>query len=827
MLELGMDFKVVEAKWQKYWAANASLWRAEDGSGKIKKYILVEFPYPSGSGLHVGHAFSFTGADIFARYRRMRGDNVLFPMGWDAFGLPTENYAIKTKKKPQAVTKENIETFKAQMKKLAYSFDWSREINTADPNYYKWTQWIFIQLFKKGLAHKEEMPINWCPSCKIGLANEEVVKGKCERCGTEVERRTISQWVVNITKYADKLIEGLKKTDFIDKVKQAQINWIGKSEGAKIRFQISDFRFEIRELEVFTTRPDTLPGATFLVIAPEHELVSQLIGSQISEERKKEIRNYLKISRSKSDLERTELNKDKTGVFSGLYAVNPYNNKQVPIWISDFVLLSYGTGAIMAVPAHDERDHEFAKKFELPIVPVINKKDWNFEEKAYTELGKNSDYEKMMRWIEENKIGERATSYHLRDWIFSRQHYWGEPIPMIFCKKCGWVPVPEEDLPVVLPEVEAYEPTDDGQSPLSKIETFVKCQCPLCGGEARRETDTMPNWAGSDWYYLAYCFANKINNQETITKKQNSKIKADDMFIDIFSDSQEELKKWLPVDVYIGGDEHNTLHLLYSRFIYLFLDEIGVMPKNIPEPYFKRISHGVILGPDNQRMSKSKGNVVIPETVADKYGVDVLRLYLMFMGPFTGTMAWNEKTLMGVKRFLDRFNSFIDKQIKLKSDSSQDTKVIVNKTIKGVGSDLDNLGFNTAIAKLMEAINKIEVVDKEDLKKLVLLFAPLAPYSAEEAWQKLGGKGSVHQQRWPDYKEELTKSNKFILPVAINGKLRERLEIDGDKAEDKEYLMKKVLSNNKLNKWLRGAKVKREILVPGKMLNLVVEDKYS
>jgi len=822
-----MDFKVVEAKWQKYWAANASLWRAEDGSGKIKKYILVEFPYPSGSGLHVGHAFSFTGADIFARYRRMRGDNVLFPMGWDAFGLPTENYAIKTKKKPQAVTKENIETFKAQMKKLAYSFDWSREINTADPNYYKWTQWIFIQLFKKGLAHKEEMPINWCPSCKIGLANEEVVKGKCERCGTEVERRTISQWVVNITKYADKLIEGLKKTDFIDKVKQAQINWIGKSEGAKIRFQISDFRFEIRELEVFTTRPDTLPGATFLVIAPEHELVSQLIGSQISEERKKEIRNYLKISRSKSDLERTELNKDKTGVFSGLYAVNPYNNKQVPIWISDFVLLSYGTGAIMAVPAHDERDHEFAKKFELPIVPVINKKDWNFEEKAYTELGKNSDYEKMMRWIEENKIGERATSYHLRDWIFSRQHYWGEPIPMIFCKKCGWVPVPEEDLPVVLPEVEAYEPTDDGQSPLSKIETFVKCQCPLCGGEARRETDTMPNWAGSDWYYLAYCFANKINNQETITKKQNSKIKADDMFIDIFSDSQEELKKWLPVDVYIGGDEHNTLHLLYSRFIYLFLDEIGVMPKNIPEPYFKRISHGVILGPDNQRMSKSKGNVVIPETVADKYGVDVLRLYLMFMGPFTGTMAWNEKTLMGVKRFLDRFNSFIDKQIKLKSDSSQDTKVIVNKTIKGVGSDLDNLGFNTAIAKLMEAINKIEVVDKEDLKKLVLLFAPLAPYSAEEAWQKLGGKGSVHQQRWPDYKEELTKSNKFILPVAINGKLRERLEIDGDKAEDKEYLMKKVLSNNKLNKWLRGAKVKREILVPGKMLNLVVEDKYS
>ena len=823
-----MDFKVIEAKWQKYWDERPELYATKDGIAtsleaprndiKKKNYILVEFPYPSGSGLHVGHAFSFTGADIYARFKRMHGDNVLFPMGWDAFGLPTENYAIKTKRKPGEVTKENTEMFKSQMKKLAYSFDWNREINTTDPNYYKWTQWIFIQLFKKGLAHKEEMPINWCPSCKIGLANEEVVNGKCERCGMEVERKTISQWVVNITKYADKLLEGLEKTDFIDKVKQAQINWIGKSEGAKIRFQILDSRDGMKELEVFTTRPDTLPGATFMVIAPEHELVEKLNRQiVISKEKKIEIENYVINSRNKSDLERTELSKDKTGVFSGLYAINPYNNKQIPIWISDFVLASYGSGAIMGVPAHDERDHEFAKKFELPIVPVIEKKDWNFQEKAYTKLEKNDDYKKMVKWIEENKVGERAASYHLRDWIFSRQHYWGEPIPMIFCDKCGWVPVPDEDLPVVLPEVKAYEPTNDGKSPLSKIETFVKCKCPACGGEARRETDTMPNWAGSDWYFLAYCMANKINKE---SKDLKPKTKNED--IDIFSSSQEELKKWLPVDIYIGGDEHNTLHLLYSRFIYLFLNEIGVLPKEIPEPYYKRISHGVILGPDNQRMSKSKGNVVVPETIADKYGVDVLRLYLMFMGPFTGTMAWNEKTLMGVKRFLDKFEAFIDKQIKYKSDSSDKTKLIINRTIKGVDSDLENFGFNTAIAKLMEAINNIDKAGKEDLKKLVILLAPMAPYTAEEAWQSLGEASSVHQNTWPEYKIELLKSSTLILPVAVNGKVREKLEIDSDKASDKEYIMGLVKDNEKIKKWLTGNIIEKEILVPGKMLNLVI-----
>jgi len=807
-----MDFKVVEAKWQKFWEEHPELYRVDGKSGKEKKYILVEFPYPSGSGLHVGHAFSFTGADVYARFKRMQGYKVLFPMGWDAFGLPTENYAIKTKRKPQEITKENTDIFREQMKRLAYSFDWEREINTSDPNYYKWTQWIFIQLFKKGLAYKKEMPINWCPSCKIGLANEEVVDGKCERCGAGVEKRTISQWVVKITEYADKLISGLEKTDFIDKVKQAQINWIGKSEGAKIRFQILDSGSETKELEVFTTRPDTLPGVTFMVIAPEHELVSKL--------EDKKITDYIKGARSKSDMERTELNKEKTGVFSGLYVINPINNKEIPIWISDFVLASYGTGAIMAVPAHDERDFAFAKKFSLPIVPVMKKEGWNFEDGPDTEVEKGEEFEKMMKWVEEKGIGERTSSYHLRDWIFSRQHYWGEPIPMIFCQKDGWQPVPEKDLPIKLPEVEAYEPTDDGKSPLSKIESFVKCQCPICGGEAQRETDTMPNWAGSDWYYLAYCFADKINKNE-----------ANDVFIDIFSGSREELKKWCPVDVYIGGDEHNTLHLLYSRFIYQFLNEIGVVPKEIPEPYFKRMSHGVILGPDNQRMSKSKGNIIVPETMVDKYGVDVLRLYLMFMGPFESTMTWNEKTLMGVRRFLDRFDSFVNNQIKLGSDSSEKSKVMINKTVMGIGRDYETFGFNTAVAKLMEAINTLDLVGSDDLRKLVQLLAPLAPYMAEELWSCLRLEDSVepksvHQSNWPEYDKDYIKDEKISLPVAINGKVREQLIVEGlkSKIENETEIIKMAKDLEKIKKWIGGRKIIKEIYVPGKMLNLVVKE---
>ncbi|HBP51079.1 MAG: Leucine-tRNA ligase [Candidatus Shapirobacteria bacterium GW2011_GWE1_38_10] len=824
-----MDFKVVEAKWQKFWEEHPGLYRADDDSDKEKKYILVEFPYPSGSGLHVGHAFSFTGSDIYARFKRMQGYDVMFPMGWDAFGLPTENYAIKSKRKPQEVTKENIEMFKGQMKRLAYSFDWEREVNTSDPNYYKWTQWIFIQLFKKGLAYKKEMPINWCPSCKTGLANEEVVNGKCERCGAEVERRTISQWVVKITEYADKLIEGLEKTEFIDKVKRAQINWIGKSEGAKIRFQISDSQLKIKELEVFTTRPDTLYGATFMVIAPEHELALEL------SKRDEKIKNYLNESRKKSEMERAELNKEKNGVFSGLYAINPINNKEIPVWISDFVLSSYGTGAIMSVPAHDERDHAFAKKYKLSIIPVISKENWNFEEKACSEansgvminspkwegLKPEEAIKKAIGWLTENKIGEKSNSYHLRDWIFSRQHYWGEPIPMIYCQKDGWQAVPEEDLPIQLPEIEVYEPTEDGKSPLSKIENFVRCKCPICEGEARRETDTMPNWAGSDWYYLAYCFAKKLKNggQDNF----NSDLDSNRVFVDIFSNSSKELKKWCPVDVYVGGDEHNTLHLLYSRFIYQFLSEIGVLPNELPEPYYKRISHGVILGPDNQRMSKSKGNVIVPETVIDIYGVDVLRMYLMFMGPFEGVMAWNEKTLMGVKRFLDRFSLLIDNQIKLGLDSSEKSKVLINKTIQGISRDYESFGFNTAVAKLMEAVNRLDLMGKEELKVMVQLLSPMAPHTAEELWQRLGGKGSVHQSSWPIHDKKYLNKDKISLPIAINGKVREVIELDTERVNDKEYLMSAIESSEKLMKWLEGKEIVKEILVPGKMLNLVIK----
>jgi len=854
-----MDFKVVEDKWQKYWDKHEGMYRADENSDKNKKYILVEFPYPSGSGLHVGHAFSFTGGDVHARFMRMKGFNVLFPMGWDAFGLPTENYAIKMKRKPQEITQENTDMFRNQMKRLAFSFDWEREVNTTDPNYYKWTQWIFIQLFKKGLAYKKEMPINWCPSCKIGLANEEVVDGKCERCGAEVNRRTISQWVVKITDYADRLIEGLDKTEFIDKVKQAQINWIGKSEGAKIRFQISDSRFQTKELEVFTTRPDTLYGASFMVIAPEHELVEKLISEEVfSEEQREKIREYVKQARKKSEMERTELSKEKTGVFSGLYAINPVNNKEIPIWISDFVLSGYGTGAIMSVPAHDQRDFDFAKKYSLEIIPVIQSEtEVDLEKGPYTDvesgvminspnwngLKPGEAIIKAIEWIKEKGIGEAKNSYHLRDWIFSRQHYWGEPIPMISCPKCGWIPVPEEQLPVVLPEVEAYEPADDGKSPLSKIESFVKCQCPVCGGEASRETDTMPNWAGSDWYYLAYCFAKKINKGETplipldeggqnylkSNLHENLNLSSNDAIIDIFSDSQEEIKKWGPVDVYIGGDEHNTLHLLYSRFIYQFLWDLGVLPKEIPEPYFKRISHGVILGPDNQRMSKSKGNVIVPETVVDKYGVDVLRLYLMFMGPFEGTMAWNEKTLMGVKRFLDRFEKIIKSyQLRVTSDSSQESKVLINKLIDGVSRDLNNFSFNTAIAKLMEAINKLSITNYElrieDLNTLIKLLAPLAPYTAEELWMGQTG-GSVHSQSWPGVEEKYLREETINIPVAVNGKVREQMSVDRSQISDELEIVMKAKELEKIKQWIAGKEIVKEIYIPGKMVNLVVKEK--
>lgn len=817
-------FKEIEKKWMEWWAANAEAMAAKDYSDRPKKYVLVEFPYPSGSGLHVGHAFSFTGGDVYARFKRMQGYNVMFPMGWDAFGLPTENYAIKMKRKPADVTKENTDVFKSQMKRLAFSFDWAREVNTTDPKYYKWTQWIFVQLFKKGLAYKQEMPINWCPSCKIGLANEEVLNGKCERCGTEVSRRNISQWVVKITDYADRLAEGLKDTNFIDKVKTAQINWIGRKDGINIDFEVIGTN---QKLTVFTTTPVNF-GASFLVVAPEHMFVQQIVDGKFGVDQKQidEIKKYMGEARMKGDMERTELSKTKTGVFSGLYAMNHVTGKEIPIWITDFVLATVGTGAVQGCPGHDQRDWDFAKKFGIPIVRVVgsidgNDKDIN-EEPFIVHLGDegkmvNSDFlnsmdfteamKKTMNYFEEKGWGKRVVSYHLRDWIFSRQHYWGEPIPMVDCPKCGWVPEKEENLPIVLPEVEAYEPTDDGLSPLSRIEGFVNCQCPECGGEAKRETDTMPNWAGSDWYFLRYM------DPDNATK-----------LVDF-----DLLKMWGPVDIYIGGDEHNTLHLLYSRFIYQFLYDLGLFPKELPEPYYKRVSHGVILGPDNQRMSKSKGNVIVPETVADMYGVDVVRMYLMFMGPFEGTMAWNEKTLMGVKRFLDRFEKYVVKHSGSKSDSNTVVKVIINKLIDGVTKDLENFGYNTAIAKLMGSLNELEKeesISSDDLSKLVRLLAPLAPYMAEELWSTTQGTTdkmkSVHVADWPIADANYLVDERVTVVVAINGKLRDQIVVDREKAGDEKTMIELAMESDKIKAWLVGKQIVKKIFVPGRMVNIVV-----
>ncbi|MFZ3068778.1 MAG: class I tRNA ligase family protein [Microgenomates group bacterium] len=769
---MAYDFKEVEKKWGNKFADFAGF-KAQDFESKPKKYVLQEFPYPSGSGLHVGHAFSMTGSDIYARYMRMNGFNVMFPMGWDAFGLPTENYAIKMGVKPQSITKENTEKYKEQMKRLGFSFDWDREVDTTDPEYYKWTQWIFTKLFEKGLAHKEEMAINWCPKDKIGLANEEVIDGKCERCGTETERRTISQWVVKITAYAERLLEGLKETNFIDKVKAAQINWIDKKVGAKIRFDIKDSE---EKLEVFTTRPDTLEGVTFMVMAPEHRLVGGLLVNE-------EVKKYVNEAKKKSEMERTELAKEKTGVFSGLYAINPVTGKEVPVWIADYVLVSYGTGAIMAVPSHDERDEAFANKYSLPI---------------------NHDYVpdmKMIDLIVEKGVGEESVNYHLRDWIFSRQHYWGEPIPMIYCENDGWVAVPEEQLPVRLPEVEKYQPTDTGESPLAGITEWVEIECPKCGGSAKRETDTMPNWAGSDWYFLRYC------------DPKNEEVLAD----------MEKMKYWLPVDVYMGGDEHNTLHLLYSRFIYQFLWDLGAVPEEYPEPYIKRMSHGVILGADGNRMSKSVGNVIIPDNVADVYGTDVLRTYMMFMGPFDATMAWNERSLVGVKRFLERFQGLVEENIGEYAVTSIEGMRTIHRLVKGVGEDIAEFKYNTAIAKMMEAVNdltknKTEIA-KAELAMMIKVLAPFAPFATEEMWSSLGEEFSVHVSEWPKFEEKYLVSETVTLSVQINGKLRGTVEVSPEASE--EEVRKAAEEQEKVQKYLAEGKVIKVIYVKGKTINFV------
>ena len=770
---MAYDFKEIEKKWGGKFVGFAGF-KAQDFESKPKKYVLQEFPYPSGSGLHVGHAFSMTGADIYARYMRMNGFNVMFPMGWDAFGLPTENYAIKMGVKPQSITKENTEKYKAQMNRLGFSFDWDREVDTTDPGYYKWTQWIFTKLFEKGLAHKEEMAINWCPKDKIGLANEEVIDGRCERCGTETERRIISQWVVKITAYADRLLEGLKDTNFIEKVKAAQTNWIDKKIGANIRFEIKDSE---EKLEVFTTRPDTLEGVTFMVIAPEHKLVKELLENE-------EVKKYVNEAKKKSEMERAELGKEKTGVFSGLYAINPVTKKEIPVWIADYVLVSYGTGAIMAVPSHDERDEAFASKYSLPI---------------------NRDYVpdmKMMDLIVEKGVGEESVNYHLRDWIFSRQHYWGEPIPMVYCENDGWVAVPEEQLPVRLPEVEKYQPTDTGESPLASITEWVETECPKCGGSAKRETDTMPNWAGSDWYFLRYC---DPKNEDALA-------------------DMEKMRYWLPVDVYMGGDEHNTLHLLYSRFIYQFLWDLGVVPKEYPEPYIKRMSHGVILGADGNRMSKSVGNVIIPDKVADIYGTDVLRTYMMFMGPFDATMAWNERSLVGVKRFLEKFQRLVEESKDKYVVTSAEGMRTIHHLVKGVGEDIAEFKYNTAIAKIMEAVNdltknKMELA-KTELLMMVKVLAPFAPFVAEELWSILGGEFSVHVSEWPKFEERYLVSEIVTLSVQINGKLRGTVEVSPEASEEE---VKKVAEEQeKVQKYLAEGKVIKVIYVKGKTINFVL-----
>ncbi len=938
------DHKKIERKWQKFWEDN-KFYRAEDGSPKEKYYCLIEFPYPSGDGLHVGHVRSYTALDIIARKKRMQGFNVLYPIGWDAFGLPAENYAIKTGKHPTIITKENVKVFTKQIKSLGISFDWSREINTTDSVYYKWTQWIFLQLYKHGLAYKKKMPINWCPSCKIGLANEEVIDGKCERCGAETEKRELEQWMLKITAYADRLIEDLETVEYLEKIKTQQINWIGRSEGAEVDFQVKNFKDNIR---VFTTRPDTLFGATFIVLSPEHELVNEIT----TKEQEAAVLKYQEEARKKSDLERTELQKEKTGVFTGAYAINPVNKKEIPIWIADYVMMSYGTGAIMAVPAHDERDWAFAKKYKLAItlvlmpfiraqekdLPRVDKKtvkrnnvivvlkhwaeekyyclDWkkfgwtsfvvggvedgeDFETAAIREMKEESGYQnirsikrlggqiateffarhkdvnretiiegyyielqdgerilpaeedvqyhdglwvdkdkvntfinlenhawyfdilmkgeqvysgdgininsdfldglktadakkKISAWLEKEGLGKKSTNYHLRDWVFSRQHYWGEPIPMVYCVECGWQPIDEKELPLKLPMVKKYEPTDTGESPLASIEKWVNTICPKCKGRARRETDTMPNWAGSSWYFLRY-----------VDPENNEKL-AD----------LEKLKYWTPVDLYNGGMEHTTLHLLYSRFWHKFLYDIAAVPT--PEPYQKRVSHGMILASDNQKMSKSRGNVLNPDQIVEEYGADALRLYEMFMGPYDQAVAWDTNGLRGIKKFLDRVWA---------AENREDDKgvtALLHKTIKKVTEDIDKMHFNTAVAAMMILLNKIQEAgcSKQTFEKFLIMLSPFAPHLAEEKWSALGNEAGISLQKWPQFDEALVIDEQIQIPVQINGKVRDKLLVSADIVE--EELKKLALASDKVQKHLAERQVKKIIYVTGRLISIVV-----
>ena len=799
------NFKEIEKKWQDKWE-EANCFHAVNGSDKPKYFAMIEFPYPSGAGLHVGHPRSYTALDIIARKRRMEGYNVLYPIGWDAFGLPTENFAIKNKIHPKIITKQNIDNFTRQLKMLGFSFDWDRAVNTTDPKYYKWTQWIFKKLFENGLAYKQEMPINWCTGCKVGLSNEEVVNGVCERCGSEVVQRRKSQWMLKITEYAQRLIDDLDDVDYIERVKTQQKNWIGRSEGAEVKFTLTSGD----DMIVYTTRCDTLFGATYVVLSPEHDLVQKLLPQL---ENADDVKEYINLAAKKSEFERTELAKEKTGVqLKGIYAINPANGAKLPVWISDYVLVTYGTGAIMAVPAHDSRDWEFAKKFNLPIIEVVSGGK-NVQEEAYTDVASgtmvNSGFldglqvkeaiPAMIKWLEEKGLGKRKVNYKLRDWVFSRQRYWGEPIPLVHCDKCGWVAIDDSELPLELPEIETFEPGENGESPLAKAYDWINTTCPKCGGKAQRETDTMPQWAGSSWYFLRYT---DPHNDETFASK-------------------EALDYWLPVDWYNGGMEHTTLHLLYSRFWHKFLYDIGAVPTK--EPYMKRTSHGMILGENNEKMSKSRGNVVNPDDVVNEFGADAFRTYEMFIGAFDQSTPWSQQGLKGCYKFLERVWN-IQEMLTEDKGYSKELEKTVHKTIKKVGEDFERMKFNTAIAAMMSLVNdfyKKGSVTKGEYMTLITILNPVAPHMTEELWEKYGNGGLLSISAWPKYDEDKTVDDEIEIAVQINGKVKDKAVIPA--GLNREETEKAVMDTDAVKALIAGKNVVKVIPVPDKLVNIVVK----